>query len=220
MSTKRPPRGGPPQPPPKPKEGYEDVIGEVVPDVRLDPAKAGAAGGRGKMKLTEERFERIVLMVKAGNYLTVAAQANGVSYSTLRSWRQKAEAAMTTLDELGLTSEVDVDQKDNPVPQILHDNDWTYLRFHAALTKAEAEAEAYAVGVVRKAMGEGHWAAAMTFLERKAPDRWRRRDRVEVERVGNEDDAGLLNEAAQGHLHDALRAAVGELEGGEGPQER
>ena len=55
-----------------------------------------------------------------------------------------------------------------------------YREFYEALKRAEADAEVHAVAVVRKAMTKG-WRAAFQYLERRHPDRWRRRESIEHE---------------------------------------
>jgi hypothetical protein len=52
--------------------------------------------------------------------------------------------------------------------------------FHEAVLRAEADAEVHAVAVIRKAMTKD-WRAAGHFLERRHPDRWRRRESIEHE---------------------------------------
>ncbi len=49
--------------------------------------------------LTPELQDRIVRVVKAGNYLKVAAQYNGVGESTLRLWLQRGRAAAAARDK-------------------------------------------------------------------------------------------------------------------------
>jgi hypothetical protein len=44
--------------------------------------------------------------------------------------------------------------------------------------RAEADSEVHAVATVRKAMPE-NWRSAVEFLERRFPDRWRRRQSIE-----------------------------------------
>ncbi len=56
--------------------------------------------------------------------------------------------------------------------------DSIYRTFRTAIKKAEAEAEVAAVKCVIDA-SETKWQAAMTFLERKFPERWSRGERVE-----------------------------------------
>lgn len=52
-----------------------------------------------------------------------------------------------------------------------------YAEFHDAVKKAAADAEVHAVAVVRQAMNDS-WQA-MTFLERRHPERWGRRQVLE-----------------------------------------
>jgi transposase len=49
--------------------------------------------------LTPELQDKIVRVVKAGNYLKVAAQYNGVGESTLRLWLQRGRAAAAVRDK-------------------------------------------------------------------------------------------------------------------------
>lgn len=94
---------------------------------------------------------RICEYIKIGNYTTTSAKAAGVNENTFWSYYKKGKAG-------------------NP----------KYKSFYEEIIKAEAEAEVMAVAMVRKAMPD-NWVAAMTFLERKFPDRWARRENVHVE---------------------------------------
>ena len=46
--------------------------------------------------------------------------------------------------------------------------------------RAEAQARQRMVGVVVKAASDGTWTAAMTFLERRDPEHWGRRERIDI----------------------------------------
>lgn len=174
----------------------------------------GKVGGRGSFRLTEERMAQIVAMIEAGNYVETACQASGVSSASYRNWRKRGIEVAEQLVASGWGLE-DIDDEEvmeeaGP-PSGMHANDWQCFRFLRRIEKATALGEATAVLQVRKAMGD-NWAAAMTFLERKHPDRWKRRDLREiaaVERASREDDVALLEDpAAQEHLHRALEAAA------------
>lgn len=54
-----------------------------------------------------------------------------------------------------------------------------YYEFTEAIHRAEAEAEVHAVAILRRAMGED-WRAALAYLERRYPSRWRRHQTTEV----------------------------------------
>ncbi len=54
-----------------------------------------------------------------------------------------------------------------------------YAAFRTAVLRAEAEAEVYAVAILHHAMGED-WRAAMAYLERRHPTRWRTHQQTEL----------------------------------------
>ena len=78
--------------------------------------------------------------------------------------------------------------------------------FLSAVQKAIASARREMVRIVTKIAKEGNWQAAMTFLERRDPEHWGRKDRVslsvdlnrEARRLAQEtglDEAAILAEA-------------------------
>jgi hypothetical protein len=97
-------------------------------------------------KLTPKVQERIVSVIRAGNYAYVAAEYAGIGQSTFYRWL-----------ELG------AEQKSG-----------RYREFREAVKRAEAEGEVRAVAIIQKHMMT-NWQAAMTYLERKFPQRWARR---------------------------------------------
>lgn len=102
-------------------------------------------------KLTPELQERILKAVRAGNYAEAAARASGIAPSTYYRWLQRG-----SLEESG-----------------------AYRDFTEAVRQAEAEAEVHAVAILRRAMGED-WRAALAYLERRYPGRWRRHTSTEL----------------------------------------
>jgi len=120
-------------------------------------------------KLTPAVRERIIKAVRAGNYAEAACRAAGISPSSYYRWMQRGET-----EESGI-----------------------YHELHNAVRRAEAEAEVYAVAIIRRAMGED-WRAAMSYLERRYPSRWRRQQKTEL--VG--EDGGPIR--AQGSPPPAL----------------
>ncbi len=83
-----------------------------------------------------------------GNYIETAAKIAGISKQTVYNWLKRGQAG------------------EEP-----------YNLFVDAVEKAQAKAEAVDVANVRKAgkAGPQFWAASMTFLERRYPDRWGKR---------------------------------------------
>lgn len=103
-------------------------------------------------KLTKKVEAAIVQSVRNGNYSEVAARAAGISPTTMRNWRARGEEGGA---------------KNAP-----------YVRFLAALTRAEAEAEERAVKALGDAFSED-WRAAVEYLKRKNPERWSATERLE-----------------------------------------
>jgi len=104
-----------------------------------------------KSKLTPARHKAIVDALAMGCWFKTACRAAGVDPATGWRWRKTGE-----------------DTGRQP-----------YRDFCDAVKKAEAQAEVVAVAMVRSAFPK-NWAAAMTFLERRFPDRWRRRATTEI----------------------------------------
>lgn len=103
-------------------------------------------------KLTPEARDRVVEAVRAGNFPAVAARYAGISPRTLRRWMARGR----------------------------REPKGRYREFHDAVRHAESLAEIRAVAMLQKQM-QGNWRAALTFLERKFPSRWGKRDRTRVE---------------------------------------
>src|SRR3990172_7679311 len=100
-------------------------------------------------KLNPEVSEFIVAAIRAGNYAEVAAKAAGIHPATYYEWMKRGKTGAKA--------------------------DKLYAEFAEAVKRGEGEAEAHAVALVRKAMPD-NWQAAMTYLERRYPYRWRRPD--------------------------------------------
>jgi transposase len=100
--------------------------------------------------LTSELRENFMRIIRNGNSRRNACDAIGISERTLYVWQQRAEKEPET----------------------------EFFHFFQCLKKAESEAERAAVSVIRSAMTE-HWQAAAWFLERKFPETWARKEKVE-----------------------------------------
>lgn len=163
------------------------------------PAREAEAKKNGRpVELTDEVEQQIVDAVRAGNYMEVAAAFAGISKDTLFRWLRS-----------GARGESE-----------------RFKRFSDAVKMAMASAEVRDVALVGRA-AQTQWQAAAWRLERKAPDRWGRRDRVEVAGVR---DAPLvvtkaeLEKLSDGQL-EALEAVAATLvatnvgdDGGEGAE--
>ena len=103
-------------------------------------------------KLTPEIQERICAALRDGNYESAAAAAGGVGASTVRLWLQWGREGKSA----------------------------RYVAFLTAVTRAREDAELRLVAMWQAAMPED-WRAIAEFLARRHPERWRRRDRNDVD---------------------------------------
>lgn len=114
-------------------------------------------GGR-PTKFSKATADRILLALRAGNYAETAAAFAGIDKTTFYDWLKKGAA-----QSKGQLSE-----------------------FSHAVEKAMAEAEMRDLSNIGAAAGRGEWQASAWRLERKFPDRWGRRTKIEAE-VGGKD---------------------------------
>jgi transposase len=105
-------------------------------------------------KFTKARRRAIIESLRAGNHPRVAAQVNGVAERTLQEWLQKGRT-------------------DGAEPR--------YRQFVADVEEAEAFAEAESLGKWR---ASDDWRAHMEYLARKHPERWAKRQNVDVTSKG------------------------------------
>ena len=106
----------------------------------------------GSNKLTPELQQKIVDAIRMGNYIETAAAFSGISKDTLYRWlRQGREAKRGK-----------------------------FRNFSDAVEKALAESEMRDVAVIATAAKE-NWQAAAWRLERKFPERWGRRQKVDAQ---------------------------------------
>ncbi len=106
-------------------------------------------------KLTSEVKARLVQAIEAGNYYEAACGYAGITYTTFRNWMIKGENAKSG----------------------------KYREFFEAITRAETVAEVRMVAQWQQHMPEDY-RAIRDFLERRFPDRWGRKDKVQQEISG------------------------------------
>jgi transposase len=125
-------------------------------------------GGR-PTKLTPALQDKIVQAIRAGNYMETAAAYAGIHKDTLYAWLKRGARERSPHSP--------------------------YRQFSDAVEKALAEAEVRDVALIAKA-AEREWQAAAWRLERKFPDRWGRRERVQATVTATVSWADLAREAA------------------------
>lgn len=134
-----------------PEQGLEPL----TPDYILNACEAaGEWWARSdkdpRIKFTPPVILRLLTAIREGMHYEPACSLAGVGYSQFRQWMNRA----------------DDEGPETPFGIVA-----------GAVKLAEAEAEGETVRYVRAASRDPRfWAAGMTFLERRHPDRWRRPD--------------------------------------------
>ena len=103
-----------------------------------------------KTILTPELQDDVVKRIRAGNYIKVACQSVGIGVSTYFEWLKKGEEGRQP-----------------------------YAEFTEAIKKAESEAHVNYVAIVAS-HAPTQWQAAAWWLERRFPQLWGRRDRLDI----------------------------------------
>jgi hypothetical protein len=116
-------------------------------------------------RISKDVIDEICESIRAGNYFEPSCIRAGVAKSTAYNWLKRAARELERAAE----------SKTGKIKQ----SEALFVAFLDAVKKAEAEAEAWDVQVIRTAALFGHWQAAAWRLERKHNDRWGRRQAIE-----------------------------------------
>lgn len=127
-------------------------------------------------KLTPHAQETIVAALRVGATYEHAALVAGITYRTFRLWMQEGE-------------------------RTTHGR---FFHFFQAVKRAEAEAAVKWLARIEQAADDGVWQAAAWKLERRYPEQWGRRDKVDVKHEGTVDVHVLAS------LRTAILSAVGD----------
>ena len=101
--------------------------------------------------LDTQLTERLLNAIRLGSYIEHACYYEGINARTFRMWRKTATEGIEP-----------------------------YKSFWVEVTKAESEAIVRRLGRIEKAGQDGNWQADAWVLERKYPDKFGRRDRLEL----------------------------------------
>lgn len=123
-------------------------------------AKPETAKPRGRTRLldkpeTQEKVERLLSALRGGNFREVACEWAGIPERTFRAWMDEGEAG---------------------APE-------SSVAFCRQVIEAEKAAEIHCVELVMRE-AEQDPKHAEWWLERKHPDRWGRKDRLQAEHTG------------------------------------
>jgi len=129
-------------------------------------------------KLTPQLQENICKYIAAGNYLVTACQACGIDKSTYLRWLGQAEQEANNggglYHDFGLAVKRAEAEQEAAIAQRLIDGALPGQRKKVIKTNAD--------GTTSEEVTEtgGDWLAAATYLERRHPDRWGRKDRTAI----------------------------------------
>lgn len=116
--------------------------------------------GKWVSKFTAEAATQVLDAIRAGNYMETAAAYAGVHKDTFYEWLKNGRTAQ---------------QKTGRLTAL----ETRFAEFAADVEQALAQAEVRDVAIIGKA-AQTQWQAAAWRLERRMPDRYGRRDRVEL----------------------------------------
>ena len=142
---------------PAKKPGRKPKVAPVEPEATPERLAAETSTTKPKRpngrppEINDAVVHKIVTAIRAGNYMETAATFAGIAKPTLYYWLKKGNKEKSGV----------------------------YRDFLNSVNKALAEAEMRDVLNIDKAAGTGQWQASAWRLERKFPDRWGRKDRVE-----------------------------------------
>lgn len=131
--------------------------------VEGEPPKGGKRKRGGRRAFTPEVQALVLQAAYAGQSRQGCADHAGISESMLYKWLAIARNALER--QLGGGK--------------LGKSDQELARFAADMKQADAGSESVALTCVFDAMRLGNWQAAMTYLERRWPERWGKRNMVQ-----------------------------------------
>ncbi len=112
--------------------------------------------GERPTKLSPELTKRLCALLYAGNYVETAAAACGIAKKTYYDWLRKGARDRDARKQTALA------------------------KFSHAIEKAMADSEVRDLKLIDRTAQEGVWQAAAWKLERRFPNRWGNRARMEV----------------------------------------
>lgn len=119
---------------------------------------------------TPEVRKILLAAVRDGEYMTSACRKARIGEPTLRHWLTIGEAAQKAIEEAAIKGE--------EAPE-LSEQEAEFVQFYLDVYQAEGVSEGEGVKEVRTAGRDGNWVATMTWMERRFPQRWKKREQTE-----------------------------------------
>lgn len=139
--------------------GYSKTLDVDVDEngekVRHDePGVSRKTGKRRKgnpSKMDGRKVNKIIRLIKQGNYVKQAVISAGINYQTHLSWMAKGKKGISPYDE-----------------------------YYEKIERAKSESETDLVGALHESIEQGNVGIAQWMLARKFPKRWEKTERQEV----------------------------------------
>jgi len=128
-----------------------------------------------RTKLTPDLQDRLLGLIRQGNYIDTACKLVGLDRTVIYDWLKRGS-------------------KDDP--------EEPYTSFALAFWEAEGEAEKNVLAIIDKAAAVD-WKAAAWKIERRWPERWGRKDRLQAEVTGKD---GAEIKVSFDDISDAMKA--------------
>ena len=122
-------------------------------------------GRRSQLETNQSKIDSLLNYLRLGHYINQACAMVGLAESTFHYWRKEAEEVEESMEKGEIEEENLTDTQSN------------LLEFLESVKKARASAESHHLGQIRD---DPSWQSSAWWLERSFPDRWGRKDRVEV----------------------------------------
>lgn len=127
-------------------------------------------GVHGNARISEEIVDLIYQGVLMSETVDGAAAYAGVSRPSIWRWRKRGEAELARLEA-------------NPDAKI-RESEELYVDLCNALTHAHARKAAHDLAVISAAADAGDWRASAWRLERRYPEKWGKREYLELDHAG------------------------------------
>jgi hypothetical protein len=121
------------------------------------------------MKLSEEAIEDVCRLVSEGHYVVTVCQMKGITRPTYYNWKDRGQEIEEKIEN-GKIKKSKLKKKDK-----------LYLKFWQDIQKAEAMGEISNVSNIKKAGDEGDWRASAWLLEKKYPEKFGKKNKVELD---------------------------------------
>lgn len=143
-------------------------------------------------KLSLPRLKMLIQIIGGGNYVNTACEFAGIGVSTFDGWRERGDMEMDRVRNLprvdydGIMDQFleapknSLDYMWENRPRQFKDTEWPYVVATLHTRQAQSAAEMRALGVINAAFSDD-WHAAAWFLERTKPEKYTRRDKVNLE---------------------------------------